>query len=98
MSTSMRTPRRKNPRKKIGSEGGLGPGTETYLLDCTSSQWRYAMIRRLLGVAVWTLLLGISGLSAAKKDPEANLRTVQGVVSNPQGEAVNGAVVQLKNV
>jgi len=56
------------------------------------------MIRRLLGVLVCTLLLGISGLSAAKKDPDANLRTVQGVVSSPQGDTVNGAVVQLKNV
>jgi hypothetical protein len=34
---------------------------------------------------------------AAKKDENANIRSVQGVVNNAQGEAVNGAVVQLKN-
>jgi hypothetical protein len=34
---------------------------------------------------------------AAKKDENANIRSVQGVVRNAQGEAVNGAVVQLKN-
>jgi hypothetical protein len=34
---------------------------------------------------------------AAKKDPEANLRTVQGVVTDAQDHLVNGAVVQLKN-
>jgi hypothetical protein len=33
----------------------------------------------------------------AKKDENANIRSVQGVVRNAQGEAVNGAVVQLKN-
>ena len=32
-----------------------------------------------------------------KKDENANIRSVQGVVSNAEGEAVNGAVVQLKN-
>jgi len=33
----------------------------------------------------------------AKKDENANIRSVQGVVRNAEGTAVNGAVVQLKN-
>lgn len=36
-------------------------------------------------------------VTAADKKEDANIRTVQGVVRNPQDEAVNGAVVQLKN-
>jgi Carboxypeptidase regulatory-like domain len=42
------------------------------------------------------LLLPLA-IFAAKKDTESNLRSVQGVVSNAEGDAVNGAVVQLKN-
>jgi hypothetical protein len=48
-------------------------------------------------VVVCALLLFGGATQAAKKDENANIRTVQGVVSNAQGEAVNGAVVQLKN-
>jgi hypothetical protein len=49
-----------------------------------------------LAAAAFTLLLS-AGVWPNKKDENANIRTVQGVVSNAQGEAVNGAVVQLKN-
>ena len=52
---------------------------------------------RLFAVAACALLLSTSAAWAEKKDENANIRTVQGVVSNAQGEAVNGAVVQLKN-
>ena len=39
------------------------------------------------------------GLAQSKKDKdaEANLRSVQGQVTNPEGNAVGGAVVHLKN-
>jgi len=50
---------------------------------------------RLLAAYALLLLAGAAG--AAKKDENANIRSVQGVVNNAQDEAVNGAVVQLKN-
>jgi hypothetical protein len=50
-----------------------------------------------LGVAVIFALLLVPAASLAKKDENANIRSVQGVVSDKQGQAVNGAVVQLKN-
>src|SRR5271170_2347338 len=52
---------------------------------------------RLFLAAACFLLAGAGAAWAAKKDENANIRTVQGVVNNAQGEAVNGAVVQLKN-
>jgi hypothetical protein len=52
---------------------------------------------RFFAAAACALLLS-AGAAWAKKDENANIRTVQGVVSNAQGEAVNGAVVQLKNM
>ena len=55
-------------------------------------------IRRLFAAAMCALLLLAAGAAwAEKKDENANIRSVQGVVNNAQGEAVNGAVVQLKN-
>jgi hypothetical protein len=51
---------------------------------------------RFVAVVACALLLS-AGAAWAKKDENANIRSVQGVVSNAQGEAVNGAVVQLKN-
>ena len=54
-------------------------------------------ICRLFAAAACALLLLAGAASGAKKDENANIRTVQGVVNNAQGEAVNGAVVQLKN-
>jgi hypothetical protein len=56
----------------------------------------YAARRRFFAAACMLLLLS-AGASWAKKDENANIRSVQGVVTNAQGEAVNGAVVQLKN-
>jgi len=54
--------------------------------------------RRAFFAAVACALLLAAGVAlAAKKDENANIRSVEGVVSNAQGEAVNGAVVQLKN-
>lgn len=52
---------------------------------------------RFLGIAVCALLLLLPGATWAKKDEDANIRSVQGVVTNAEGHAVNGAVVQLKN-
>jgi hypothetical protein len=43
------------------------------------------------------VLLATAMSWAAKKDENANIRSVQGTVTNAAGEAVNGAVVQLKN-
>jgi opacity protein-like surface antigen len=57
----------------------------------------YPAMRRLLAAAACALLLSAAAAWAAKKDENANIRSVQGVVNNAQGEAVNGAVVQLKN-
>jgi hypothetical protein len=53
--------------------------------------------RVVLAAAVCALMLSTGAARAEKKDENANIRTVQGVVRNPQDEAVNGAVVQLKN-
>lgn len=47
-------------------------------------------------MAACTLLLS-AGVWPNKKDENANIRSVQGVVSDAQGAALNGAVVQLKN-
>lgn len=55
------------------------------------------MIRKFFFLAVLVVCFAASAVLAAKKDPEANLRTVQGVVTDAQGNVVNGAVVQLKN-
>jgi len=52
---------------------------------------------RFFAVAACALLLAAGVAWAEKKDENANIRSVQGVVTNAQGEAVNGAVVQLKN-
>jgi hypothetical protein len=57
----------------------------------------YPAFRRLFAAAACAILLSAGAAWAAKKDENANIRTVQGVVSNAQGEAVNGAVVQLQN-
>lgn len=50
-----------------------------------------------MAAAVCALLFLAAVALGAKKDPDANIRTVQGVVNNAQGQVVNGAVVQLKN-
>ena len=63
------------------------------------------MASRMAGLAARLLMAGLACavlFSAApawadKKDENANVRTVQGVVRDAEGEAVNGAVVQLKN-
>jgi len=57
----------------------------------------YPAIRRILAAVACALLLAAGAAWAEKKDENANIRSVQGVVNNAQGEAVNGAVVQLKN-
>ena len=74
---------RKRKKKRIGSKA-------------MSQRLGYPAICRLVAAAACALLLS-AGLAAAKKDQDAKIRSVQGVVNNAQGEAVNGAVVQLKN-
>ena len=57
----------------------------------------HSAMRRLCAAAACALLLSAGGAWAAKKDENSTIRSVQGVVNNEQGAAVNGAVVQLKN-
>jgi hypothetical protein len=57
----------------------------------------YADVRRLAVALACLFLLTAGAAWPAKKDENANVRTVQGVVRNAQGDAVDGAVVQLKN-
>ncbi|MGD0363452.1 MAG: carboxypeptidase-like regulatory domain-containing protein [Bryobacteraceae bacterium] len=52
---------------------------------------------RWLAAVVCAWLLTSAAARAEKKNENANIRTVQGVVNDAQGAAVNGAVVQLKN-
>jgi hypothetical protein len=52
-------------------------------------------LRRLRAAAC--VLLLAAGAAWADKKEDTNIRSVQGVVTSAQGEAVNGAVVQLKN-
>jgi Carboxypeptidase regulatory-like domain len=52
-------------------------------------------LRRLRAAACVVLLA--AGAAWADKKEDANIRSVQGVVTSAQDEAVNGAVVQLKN-
>lgn len=57
----------------------------------------YTDVRWLIVGLACAFLLTSGAAWSAKKDENANVRTVQGMVSNTQGEAVDGAVVQLKN-
>jgi hypothetical protein len=54
------------------------------------------MTRAIFAAVACAVVLSAS-VWAARKDENANIRSVQGVVSDAQGQAVNGAVVQLKN-
>jgi len=54
-------------------------------------------IHRLAIASGCALLLLAGATRADKKDEKTNERMVQGVVRNSEGQAVNGAVVQLKN-
>jgi hypothetical protein len=56
-----------------------------------------AVTRKLACAAVCALLLSASMAVAQKKKEDTNIRTVQGTVTSATGDAVNGAVVQLKN-
>jgi hypothetical protein len=58
---------------------------------------RRGAMRKVVCAAVCALLLSASMAGADKKKDDANVRTVQGSVTDAEGEAVNGAVVQLKN-
>jgi len=56
----------------------------------------FSAIGRLMTGIVCVVALA-SVARADKKDENANIRTVQGVVTSAKGQLVNGAVVQLKN-
>jgi hypothetical protein len=72
-------------------------GLITHGVRGASGHGRRLVIRKLACAAVCALLLSASMAFAQKKKEDANIRTVQGSVTNAAGEAVNGAVVQLKN-
>lgn len=55
------------------------------------------MFRPIAVAAVCAFLLLSAAAFGAKKNEDAKVRSVQGVVTNVQGQPVNGAVVQLKN-
>jgi hypothetical protein len=59
------------------------------------------MYRKLISslsiLTVGLLLVGLTGAFAQKKGTEQNVRSVQGTVTDANDNAVNGAVVQLKN-
>jgi len=63
-----------------------------------SCRARRLALQKLGCMAVCALLLPASMAFAQKKKEETNVRTVQGTVTDASGEAVNGAVVQLKNI
>jgi hypothetical protein len=84
----MRTKRKRNPRRTGNSVQRTAYSLVT----------RRRVIRKLACAAVCALLLPASMAWAAdKKKEDTNIRTVQGAVTDAAGEAVNGAVVQLKN-
>jgi hypothetical protein len=56
----------------------------------------YRMIRSLLSLTVMVALF-LAPIHAQKKGEDANLRTVQGTVTDANDSAVEGAIVQLKN-
>ena len=58
---------------------------------------RHSLMRQIVAAAVCVLLLWAWPALAGKKKEDANIRSVQGVVTDASGNAVNGAVVQLKN-
>jgi hypothetical protein len=62
-----------------------------------SSGRGFFAIGALVAAAACAIMLSSAPADAAKKNENATIRTVQGVVRNAQDEAVNGAVVQLKN-
>ena len=58
----------------------------------------HTLIRRAVLLGAVVLLAGVSAaFAAAKKGEDQNVRSVQGTVSDASDNAVNGAVVQLKN-
>jgi hypothetical protein len=70
---------------------------ETNVLHGASYSRRWIVKRRVLAGIFCALFLLSAAAFASKKNEDANVRSVQGVVTNAQGDPVNGAVVQLKN-
>src|SRR5215472_7229188 len=71
----------------------------------TPAAWRASkmsevQMRRVVGIlvaAAFALLSVALAAPASKKNPDQNMRVVQGVVSDAGENPVDGAVVQLKN-
>ena len=57
---------------------------------------RPAIVLVALGVLV-VMVFPSAALAQKKKGEDANVRSIEGVVEDPKGNLVNGAVVQLKN-
>ena len=77
----------------------LAPGRVTSRRAPPSKSMEFAMFRRSL-IALWIFCVVAApfALAQGKKGGEdTNTRSVQGSVSNAAGEAINGAIVQLKN-
>jgi hypothetical protein len=56
------------------------------------------LLRRMVWAVMGAVLLASPMVHAQKKKGDVNIRTVQGTVNDAAGDAVNGAVVQLKNM
>ena len=94
----MRTKRKKNPRR-TGNRVRTTADSDLVAMGVQGAGCcaRRGVFRKLACAAVCALLLSTSMAWADKKKEDANIRTVQGAVTDAAGEAVNGAVVQLKN-
>jgi hypothetical protein len=57
--------------------------------------WAYAKYAAIL--AAIAILFAPTGISQNKKKADQHIRSVQGLVTGPDGQPVEGAVVQLKN-
>jgi len=57
----------------------------------------FALLRMSQCLTAICALLLLAGAAWSSKKEDANIRTVQGVVRSADGQAVNGAVVQLKD-
>ena len=58
--------------------------------------WRPAIVLLAL-VVTGVMVFPSAALAQKKKGEDANVRSIEGVVEDPKGNLVNGAVVQLKN-
>jgi hypothetical protein len=84
-------------KKRIGNNGGNVPGAARVYCREGVHKVNRQMIRSFTAFVIAMLLLGTTGAFAQKKGEDQSVRSVQGTVSDAGDNAVNGAVVQLKN-